>query len=180
MLKRLGNSWPLSCQLAVQGLFGHSERASKIKLSRHDLYVQLSIGKKEIFFLRQRVKNVDSASFCLLVECTKEASCYGVGVDLPRQQALAIRESSSAARKGFFSNSLGSGQLYESLIAIQACLSRWNVCYQILHCWVWAQRKFALDSFWDGKSSAEDLKVVSAESCLKVCDGANQNTSRMQ
>lgn len=77
-----------------------AERASKIKLRRHDLYVQLSIDKKKMFLSRWRVKNVDSASCCLLVECTKEASCFGVGVDLPRQQALAIRESSSAAKKG--------------------------------------------------------------------------------
>uniref|UniRef100_A0A0V0HS11 Putative ovule protein n=1 Tax=Solanum chacoense TaxID=4108 RepID=A0A0V0HS11_SOLCH len=53
-----------------------------------------------MLFSRQRVKNVDSAICCLLVESTKEASCYGVGVNLPRQQALARRESSSAARKG--------------------------------------------------------------------------------
>ncbi|KAH0721678.1 hypothetical protein KY290_005892 [Solanum tuberosum] len=69
-------------------------------LSKGFLVIPVVNWQKRNALSRQRVKNVDSASCCLLVECTKEASCYGVGVDLPRQQALAIRESSSAAKKG--------------------------------------------------------------------------------
>lgn len=78
-----------------------SQQKELLNLSSEDIICMYSCQlTKKMLLSWWRVKNVDSASWCLLIECTKEALCFGVGADLPRRQALVIRESSSAAKKG--------------------------------------------------------------------------------
>lgn len=77
-----------------------AERASKIKLRRHDLYAQLSPDERERFLSQRRAKNVQSVRPTLLVECTEEAFGSEISVESPKQVALRIGESSSGTKKG--------------------------------------------------------------------------------
>ncbi|KAK4366735.1 hypothetical protein RND71_014615 [Anisodus tanguticus] len=58
---------PSSCFLKRKRHYS-TERASKIKPRRHDLYTQLSVDKKEMILSERRAKNLESISGSLFVD----------------------------------------------------------------------------------------------------------------
>ncbi|XP_016508932.1 uncharacterized protein LOC107826464 isoform X2 [Nicotiana tabacum] len=88
-----------SCRLQKRKRHYSAERASKIKLRRHDVYTNQSADKKEILLSQRRSKNIESTSQGLLVEHTEVASSSEAAVELPRQRILTIGESCCLAEK---------------------------------------------------------------------------------
>ncbi|XP_019264099.1 PREDICTED: uncharacterized protein LOC109241780 isoform X2 [Nicotiana attenuata] len=77
-----------------------AERASKIKLRRHDVYANQSADKKEMLLAQRRSKNIESTSQGLLVEHTEVASSSETATELSGQRILKIEESCCLPEKG--------------------------------------------------------------------------------
>ncbi|XP_070006639.1 uncharacterized protein LOC107798533 isoform X6 [Nicotiana tabacum] len=82
-----------SCLFQKRKRHYSAERASKLKLRRHDVYANQSADKKEMLLAQRRSKNIESTSQGLLFEHIEVASSSETAAELPRQRILTIGES---------------------------------------------------------------------------------------